>query len=144
MAEAGWPVGRALVLAAPAPFEGIARLVAEDIRSTLGLEVEIAIVPDEGVLAGSRSWSRRSSSRPGNPAARLVRPQLRGAAAAVHREFFGVDGAFRAGPEIPAFDALMAEMIARSTASGSSRSPSGSTATATTSATRCTSARRRR
>jgi len=30
--------------------------------------------------------------------------------AAVHREFFGADGAFRVGPELPEFDHLYAEM----------------------------------
>ncbi len=30
--------------------------------------------------------------------------------AAVHREFFGLDGAFRAGPPVPEFDALFDEM----------------------------------
>jgi hypothetical protein len=33
--------------------------------------------------------------------------------AAVHREFFGSDGAFRAGPELPEFDRLYAEMAAQ-------------------------------
>src|ERR671934_2915708 len=33
--------------------------------------------------------------------------------AAVHREFFGADGAFRAGPELPEFDRLYAEMAAQ-------------------------------
>jgi peptide/nickel transport system substrate-binding protein len=30
--------------------------------------------------------------------------------AAVHREFFGTDGAFRAGPVLPEFDRLYTEM----------------------------------
>jgi ABC-type transport system substrate-binding protein len=112
--EAGWPAGRPLVIAAPAPFEGIGRILADDIGRSLGLGVELVVVPADGMLAGARmlvekklvppwdillhAWFDLSSEAP---------------PAAVHREFFGSDGAFRAGPEIPAFDALMAEMIAQ-------------------------------
>jgi hypothetical protein len=33
--------------------------------------------------------------------------------AAVHREFFGSDGAFRAGPEDDGFDRLYAELLSK-------------------------------
>jgi ABC-type transport system substrate-binding protein len=114
MDEAGWPTGRNLRIAAPAPFEGIARLVATDVKATLGIGVDVIVVPQEKLLAGTRmlvekklvppwdmliiGWFDLSSEAP---------------PAAVHREFFGSDGAFRAGPELPEFDKLYTEMAAQ-------------------------------
>jgi peptide/nickel transport system substrate-binding protein len=109
--EVGWPAGRNLRIASPGPLAGIARLVASDIGTALGLGVDVIVVPDEKLLAGSRAliekklpppwdvlifgWFDLSSEAP---------------PAAVHREFFGSDGAFRAGPELPEFDKLYTEM----------------------------------
>ena len=114
MNEAGWPAGRNLRIAAPAPFEGIARLVASDVHAGLGIEVDVVAVPQEKLLAGTRvlmekklvppwdmlifGWFDLSSEAP---------------PAAIHREFFGSDGAFRAGPELPEFDKLYTEMAAQ-------------------------------
>jgi peptide/nickel transport system substrate-binding protein len=112
--EVGWPAGRNLRLATPVPFAGIAQLVAADVREALGIGVDILAVPPEKLLAGSRmliekklvppwdmllfGWFDLSSEAP---------------PAAVHREFFGSDGAFRAGPELPEFNKLYAEMAAQ-------------------------------
>lgn len=109
--EVGWPTGRNLRIATPAPFEGIGQLMATDIQEALGIKVEVIAVPAEQMLAGSRlliekkltppwdilvtGWFDLSSDSP---------------PAAVHREFFGSDGAFRAGPEIPDFNRLFTEM----------------------------------
>ncbi len=111
MTEAGWPDGRNLRLAAPAPFEGIAGLVASDIRAAMGIGVDVIVVPADRLLAGARAlvekklaptwdvllhgWFDLSSEAP---------------PAAIHREFFGSDGAFRAGPELPEFDRAYSEM----------------------------------
>jgi ABC-type transport system substrate-binding protein len=38
LAEARWPTGRALRLAAPADLEGVARLLADSFTSSLGVE----------------------------------------------------------------------------------------------------------
>ncbi len=107
----GWPDGRPLRLATPGPFEGIARLVADDLTASLGIGVEVLVIPEAAMAAGSRvlvenkltspwdvllfGWFDLSSEAP---------------PAAVHREFFGQDGAFRAGPPVPEFDALFDEM----------------------------------
>ena len=107
----GWPEGRPLRLATAASFEGVAALVADDLRSALGIEVEVQVVPEATAAAGARvlvenkltaswdvllfGWFDLSSEAP---------------PAAVHREFFGLDGAFRAGPPVPEFDALFDEM----------------------------------
>jgi len=114
MGEIGWPQGRNLRIAAPEPFAGIARLVAADVQAALAIGVDIIVVPQEQMLAGSRmlmekklplpwdilifGWFDLSSEAP---------------PAAVHREFFGTDGAFRAGPELPEFNRLYTEMAAQ-------------------------------
>jgi peptide/nickel transport system substrate-binding protein len=109
--EAGWPRGRPLRVAAAEPFAALARLVAGDLRSALGIRVEVIVVPDAAMPAGARAliekkltldwdvllfpWFDLSSEAP---------------PAAVHREFFGRDGAFRAGPQVEGFDVLFDEM----------------------------------
>lgn len=109
----GWPPGRNLRLGTPEAFEGIARLVAADVQAALGIGVDVMVAPPEQQLAGMRllvekklvppwdmlifGWFDLSSEAP---------------PAAVHREFFGSDGAFRAGPELPEFNRLYAEMAA--------------------------------
>jgi ABC-type transport system substrate-binding protein len=111
--EAGWPPGRRLSLATPASLAGVAQAVAEDVRGT-GLAVEVIEVPDEGLIAGARmliekklvpawdvlihAWFDLSSDLP---------------PAAVHREFFGIDGAFRASPPLPEFDRLFDDLVTR-------------------------------
>jgi len=103
-----------LRIAAPEPFGGIARLVASDVQEASGVEVDVIVVPQEKLLAGTRmlvekklvppwdmlifGWFDLSSEAP---------------PAAVHREFFGSDGAFRAGPELPEFNKLYSEMAAQ-------------------------------
>ena len=114
MDEIGWPQGRNLRIAAPEPFAGIARLVASDVQVALGIGVDIIVVSQEQMPAGSRmlmekklplpwdllifGWFDLSSEAP---------------PAAVHREFFGTDGAFRAGPELAEFNRLYTEMAAQ-------------------------------
>ena len=109
--EVGWPSGRNLRLAAPAPFAGIAQLVADDIKAALGLDVDIMLVPPEKMLAGARALAEKKLSLPWDL---LITGWFdlssEAPPAAVHREFFGSDGAFRAGPELPVFDKLYTEM----------------------------------
>jgi peptide/nickel transport system substrate-binding protein len=104
-AAAGWPVGRPLRIATPAPLEGLARSVAADVEDALGIGTDVIAVPEEQLTAGARrlvekklplpwdvllhAWFDLSSDMP---------------PAVVHREFFGHDGAFRAGPQDPEFD----------------------------------------
>src|SRR5258708_14321415 len=111
MDEVGWPQGRNMRIAAPEPFEGIARLVASEVQAALRISVDVIVVPQEKLLAGTRvlvekklvppwdvlifGWFDLSSEAP---------------PAAVHREFFGSDGAFRAGPELAEFNKLYTEM----------------------------------
>jgi ABC-type transport system substrate-binding protein len=109
--EVGWPSGRHLRLAAPAPFAGIAQLVAGDITAALGIDADIMLVPPEKMLAGARALAEKKLSLPWDM---LITGWFdlssEAPPAAVHREFFGSDGAFRAGPELPVFDELYTEM----------------------------------
>ena len=109
--EVGWPQGRNLRLAVPAPFEGIAQLMASDIRDALGIGVQVITVPLEKMLAGARMLAEKKLIPPWDI---LVSGWFdlssEAPPAAVHREFFGSDGAFRAGPELPEFNRLYTEM----------------------------------
>ena len=109
--EVGWPTGRNLRLAAPAPFAGIAQLVAGDIKAALDIGVDIIVVPPEKMLAGARALAEKKLPLPWDM---LITGWFdlssEAPPAAVHREFFGADGAFRAGPELSEFDKLYTEM----------------------------------
>lgn len=109
--KGGWPPGRAIRIAAPTPFGGIAQLVADDFRRALDVAVEVIRVPDEALLAGSRALVEKKLELPWDL---LVHAWFdlssEAPPAAVHREFFGRDGAFRAGPPDDGFDELFAAM----------------------------------
>jgi ABC-type transport system substrate-binding protein len=114
LSEAGWPEGRRLRIAAPGPFEGLARMVANDVESVLGLGTEVTVVPEEGMLAGARALVEKKLDPPWDLLLHAwfdLSSEL--PPAAVHREFFGSDGAFRAGPEDQGFDRLYAELLSK-------------------------------
>lgn len=114
LSEVNWPAERHLRIATPEAFAGVARLVATDIQAALAIEVDVLVVPQDKLMAGTRmmvekklplpwdilisGWFDLSSEAP---------------PAAVHREFFGSDGAFRVGPEISEFNHLYNEMAAQ-------------------------------
>jgi ABC-type transport system substrate-binding protein len=114
-AAAGWPEGRALRLAAPEPLEGLARMAAADIENALGIGTEVIAVPDEQLIAGARRLVEKKLSLPWDV---LLHAWFDLSSdmppAVVHREFFGQDGAFRAGPEDARFDRLF-RTLARTT-----------------------------
>jgi ABC-type transport system substrate-binding protein len=109
--KGGWPSGRPIRIAAPTPFAGIAQLVAGDLRRSLDVAVEVITVPDEALLAGSRALVEKKLEQPWDL---LVHAWFdlssEAPPAAVHREFFGRDGAFRAGPPDDGFDELFHRM----------------------------------
>ncbi|MFZ0090495.1 MAG: ABC transporter substrate-binding protein [Solirubrobacteraceae bacterium] len=108
---AGWPAGRRLRIAADASLEPIAAMIAADVEDALGIDSEIiALAPEQGVPTARalvekklspfwdvllNPWFDLSSDNP---------------IAFVHREFFGHDGGFRAGPPDPEFDRMFAEL----------------------------------
>lgn len=110
-ARVKWPAGRALRIATGGGFAAIANMVAADIRTNLGIAVMVMVGEDSGALAGARSLAE----------GRLV-PEWdlllnfwfdissEAAPAMIHREFFGSDGAFRVGPELPEFNKLYTDM----------------------------------
>jgi peptide/nickel transport system substrate-binding protein len=110
-AGAGWPARRPLRIATPEAFAGIARMLAASIRSALDLMVEVLVVPADQLAAGSRALVEKKLDLPWDV---LVHAWFdlssEAPPAAVHREFFGLDGAFRAGPPDDGFDALFEEM----------------------------------
>ena len=109
--KGGWPAGRPIRIAAPEAFAGIAQLVASDLRRALGVGVEVMVAPAEQALAGSRALVEKKLDLPWDL---LVHAWFdlssEAPPAAVHREFFGQDGAFRAGPPDAGFDELFARM----------------------------------
>jgi peptide/nickel transport system substrate-binding protein len=110
LAESPWP-GRPLRLATPAALAGLAGLIAGDVRA-LGLEVDVIEVPDEALTAGARQLVEKKLTPPWDVLLHAwfdLSSDL--PPAVVHREFFGVDGAFRAGPEDPEFDRRFAELV---------------------------------
>ncbi|SDY08391.1 peptide/nickel transport system substrate-binding protein [Modestobacter sp. DSM 44400] len=106
-----WPARRPLRIATPEPFAGIAHMVAASIRSTLDLMVEVIVVPPDQAPGGARALVEKKLDLPWDV---LIHAWFdlssEAPPAAVHREFFGLDGAFRAGPPDDAFDALFDEM----------------------------------
>ncbi len=111
IADSGWPAGRPLRVAAGENFAGIGELVVADLQAALRIDVELIVVPDANMPAGAR---RLVENKLGQPWDVLLFGWFdlssEAPPAAVHREFFGRDGAFRAGPLDEGFDALYDEM----------------------------------
>ncbi len=110
--EAGWPEGHAVTIATPAPLQGIARLVASDVEEALGIGAELIVVPDEALTAGSRTLIEKKLPPPWDI---LIHAWFDLSSdlppAVMHREFFGHDGGFRAGPTDPEFDRRFDELV---------------------------------
>jgi len=113
LAEAGWPAGRELRLAAPADLEGLARWLAEDFTASLGVEVDLSLIPADRLLAAQHALVEKVLPLPYDV---LVFAWLDLSSDAppafMHGQLFHTTGAFRAGPPIPQFDDLMARFTA--------------------------------
>ncbi len=112
--EAGWPEGRPLKVAAATSYEGIAKLLVEDFKASLGIEVTLTIVPPEDAKKREReiiekvivpefdvlvyAWFDLTSDAP---------------PAVMHREFFHSTGAFRVGPVDETIETLFGEFVAQ-------------------------------
>jgi peptide/nickel transport system substrate-binding protein len=107
----GWPDGRALRIAAEESLEGVAGMIAADIEDALGIAGEIIVVPADAMVAGARALIEKKLLPPWDI---LIHPWFDlssdNPAAFVHREFFGHDGAFRAGPVDAEFDRIFGEL----------------------------------
>lgn len=105
MAEVAWPDGHPLTIATPGAFEGIARMIAADVADALGLATAVIVVPDEDLVGGALSLVEKKLTPPWDI---LIHAWFDLSSdlppAVVHREFFGDDGGFRAGPPDPEFN----------------------------------------
>jgi peptide/nickel transport system substrate-binding protein len=108
LAQARWPSGRALRLAAPADLEGVARLLAEDFTASLGVEVDLTVIPPDQLLAAQHALVEKVLPMPFDVLVHAWFDLSADAPPAVlHREFFHATGAFRAGPPIGELDQLL-------------------------------------
>ncbi|MDP9498147.1 MAG: ABC transporter substrate-binding protein [Actinomycetota bacterium] len=106
-----WPENRPVRIATAGAFQGVAQLVADDLRSALDVEVEVTVVPEAQALAGARALVEKELTAPWDLLLfGWFDLSSEAPPAAVHREFFGTDGAFRVGPPVPEFDRLFDEM----------------------------------
>lgn len=112
LAEAGWPQDRTLRLATTGDVEAVARHLAEDFRDSLGIEVDLVVIPDEKLVAAQRALVEKNLPVPFDV---LVHAWFDLAAgyppAVIHREYFHSGGAFRVGPVLPEFEDLMGRSI---------------------------------
>jgi len=90
----------------------VAARVAADLRAALGVEVEFSVYGREEQLVARRRLATRE--RPGRWDILILEhgPQAAdGPPLELHRAFVGADGEYRAGPVVPAFAALYAELV---------------------------------
>ncbi|SEM54955.1 peptide/nickel transport system substrate-binding protein [Mesobacillus persicus] len=109
--KANWPEGRKLKLAATKKQTAIAKLIANQIQRTLRLRVDVIIIPEEHEV----NWMRIVAEKKLVPAwdillANATALFYEDTPAFFHREFFGANGALRAGPELPQFNQLFQNM----------------------------------
>lgn len=115
--EAGWPEGRALKIATLADLEGVANMYAEDLRGSLGIEVDVMVVPQEGVLAAQHALIEKVMPLPFDVLVFAWIDLTSDAPAAfMHGELYGETGPFRAGPPVPRFEELMGEFAVQTDA----------------------------
>ena len=97
LTTAGWPAGRELRLTAPADLEAVARRLAEDFTASLGVEVDLTLIPATSCWPPSTPWSKTPL-----PFDVLVHAWIDLSSDAppafMHSQFFSSMGAFRAGP----------------------------------------------
>jgi len=110
--QVGYPSGRALKLAVLPGLEGVANLLADDLRVGLGIQVNVIAIPAENLLAAQHAfvekvlpltfdvllfaWFDLTADAP---------------ASFLHSWLYHSLGPFRAGPPIEAFERLMAKYV---------------------------------
>jgi peptide/nickel transport system substrate-binding protein len=109
--EVGWPQGRTLHLATLGKFKYAAKVVARDIEEYLNIDVKLIVILQEQLVVFKRLLAEKKLVP--NWDILLMDSLalfLESTPAYIHREFFGYDGALRAGPELDKFDQLYAHM----------------------------------
>jgi len=108
MSEAGWPEGRALQLAATSDVEPVANMLAEDFRNSLGIEVDLTIIPDEDLLVAQHALVEKVMELPFDVLVHAwIDLNSDAPPAFIHGAYVAADGPFRAGPPVPGFEELM-------------------------------------
>ncbi len=110
-AAAGGAAGQTLRIAALDGLETVAHLVARDIEATLGLRVEVSAL--EGQVAVEAQRALAEKERPRTWHVLIVQQGMQsidGVALELHRAFAGATGEYRAGPVVPAFEELYADL----------------------------------
>lgn len=113
LAEAGWPEGRDLKLATTTATEAFAGMVAEQMRESLGMGVDVIVVPDEDLLAAQHALVEKVMPLPFDVLLHAWFDLSADAPPAfMHGFLYGEGGAFRTGPPVAEFDGLL-ERFAR-------------------------------
>ena len=107
LTTAGWPAGRELRLTAPADLEAVARRLAEDFTASLGVEVDLTLIPADQLLAAQHALVEGITPSLRRARPRLDRP-LVGRAAGIHAQPVLLQhGRVPGRPPIPEFDELL-------------------------------------
>jgi len=110
--EAGWPQDRALVLATTSDVAPVADYLAESFRESLGIEVDLVSVPDEGLAAAQKALVEKKIPQHFDVLAHAWFDLAAGyPPAVIHREYYHSGGAFRLGPPIDEFEDLMGRSV---------------------------------
>ena len=111
--KAKWPKGRKLKLAVTGKHHSVAKLMAKQIQHALNIGVEVILIPE----GSERNWMRILAEKKLVPSwdillATATALFYEDTPAYFHREYFGANGALRAGPELPHFNLLYQRMAA--------------------------------
>lgn len=112
-AEAGGDPGgsRPIRVACFGGLEGVARAVASDVREALGVETEVKVYSPEEEPRARRRLTEGALGQEWDVLVVGHGAQFVGSATAeLHRAFVGATGEFRAGPVVPGFEDLFAEL----------------------------------
>lgn len=112
--EAGWPNGRPLRLATVVEYNKAAQVIGQQVEQVLGIEVVIEVIPP---LYRAR-WMRMLAEKKLIPPWDILLVDTlaffsEATPAFFHREFYGRDGALRAGPVLPEFERLFSLMASQ-------------------------------
>jgi len=100
------------VLAALPGLDGLANMLADDLRANLGVEVIVFVVPESDLLAAQHAFVEKVVPQPFDVLLFAWFDLTSDAPAAfMHSWLYGELGAFRAGPPIPEFDQLLAQYV---------------------------------
>ncbi len=110
--EAGWPEGRALKLATTTATEAVAGVLADQLRESLGIEVDLIVVGDEDLLAAQHALVEKVMPLPFDILLHAwIDLSSDAPPAFMHHYLYSEGGAFRTGPPVAEFDGLMDRFV---------------------------------